>query len=202
MGPLENLPEEIASSTYPKIKKIKEHIRELISAPTLVFFTLLPSLPSASLLAVYHLSQYRLIFRNWILIGLLTVFRLLSTTGILIIIRLLIFIWDRIVSRLLIVIRILIVFRDQLLVKLLRSNSNSTSNSNSNSNNNSRSNGNSTSNSNSTSNNNRRSNSNSTSYSNSTSNNNLTLKPRSWKQRSIYLRNEWPWWASIRSSVL
>ena len=59
---------------------MKEHVQQLVSAPTLVFFILLS-------LAMRHLSRYRLVFRNRILIGLPTVFRLLSTIEILIIIR-------------------------------------------------------------------------------------------------------------------
>ena len=165
---------------------MKTHVQELISAPTLVFSTLLSFPPSVLLpllsLAVHQLSQYRLVFRNRILIGLLTVFRFAPTIGILIIARDLIVIRFLIVTRLLIITQVLIVTRVLTIIRAWNSNSNSnenlTSGRNSNSNNNSRSNNNSTFNSNSTSNNNSRSNTTSTSSSNSTS------KLRSWKRRS------------------
>ena len=81
---------------------------------------------------VHHLSQCRLIFRNRTLIGLLTVFRPISTIGILIIIRRLIVIRDQIGTRLPIVIRLLIVFRQLITIRDHISNSNASSNSTSN----------------------------------------------------------------------
>ena len=111
---------EIASSNHLKKKNKGKSARVSLSFNICLFY---PAVISAKyfstllLLVVHHLSQCRLIFRSRTLIGLLTVFRPISTIGILIIIRRLIVIRDQIVTRLLIVIRLLIVFRQLITIR-------------------------------------------------------------------------------------